>query len=524
MGGVIFLGENMATENGSNTEERMQARVHDLILNALGSRSELLKQFFDPRRNLNHECGYPDKVEPAEYQNLYERNGIAARVVQVFPKETWQVMPEVYEDEDPTVLTPFEEDWKETGEYLQQINDYKSSPSQTVAAEFPGSETIDYEGDCTVYLWEALKRIDVVSGIGRYGVLFMGLDDGLALDHPARFREGQKITYLRTFPETQAPFSKVDENVSSPRFGQPTEYTITLNDPRAGTSWTAAATTTKRVHWSRVIHVADNLLSSEVFGTPRMQEVLNRLLDLDKLYGGSAEMYWRGAFPGLSFETHPTLGADPDLGSPDEKLLTKRMIENYMNGLQRYLALVGMSAKSLAPQVVDPTPQIMVQIQAICIRLGIPMRIFMGSERGELASSQDDAAWNDRLKERQKYHVNPRIIYAFVRRLIQLGVLRKPKKWNIFWPDLTSQSAGEKSQVAFQRTQALVQYVKGEGWRIVPPVLFLTKLLGFEEAEAIAVIQKAKDEKLFDLTSVQTSGRQDDYTNLGAGTGAKITG
>src|SRR3990167_4660420 len=133
-------------------------------------------------------------------------------------------------------------------------------------------------------------------------------------------------------------------------------------------------------------------------------------------------MYWRGALNGLSFETHPQLGGDVD--TDDDAF--KDMIENYRSGLQRDIKTVGYTVKSLAPTVSDPTPFIDGQITAICIKLGMPQRIFMGSERGELASTQDDSSWNDRLKHRQEMYVTPCIIIPFIDRMIATGVLPKP--------------------------------------------------------------------------------------------------
>jgi hypothetical protein len=116
------------------------------------------------------------------------------------------------------------------------------------------------------------------------------------------------------------------------------------------------------------------------------------------------------------------LGGDVTIDSDD----VRDQIENYINSLQRYLALTGMSAHTLAPQVSDPSSQIDKHLEAICIQLGIPKRVFMGSERGELASSQDDASWNDRLKARQNGYITPRIIVPFIDRLISVGVLPEP--------------------------------------------------------------------------------------------------
>ncbi len=291
-----------------------------------------------------------------------------------------------------------------------------------------------------------------------------------------------------------AQITQFETNVNSPRFGHPTMYLLTFNDPREQHSGTGITTASVNVHWTRVIHVADishQASTSEVFAVPRQRPVLNRLLDLRKLYGGSAEMYWRGAFPGFSLETHPQLGGDVNV----DQASLRDMMENWANGLQRYLALMGMSAKSLAPQVVDPTQQIMVQIEAICIKLGVPKRVFMGSERGELASSQDDAAWNDRLRERQNSYITPRMIVPFVDRLIALGVLPEPADgYCIEWPDLSSQTETEKAQVAGAKVTALAGYISGGVEALLPPQDFLTRVMGFDEEEASAILENASAE------------------------------
>lgn len=232
----------------------------------------------------------------------------------------------------------------------------------------------------------------------------------------------KRLLFLRVFPEYLVQVVQYEADIRNPRYGQPLMYLIMLNDPRQPHTGVGLPMVQVRVHWSRVVHVADNLQSSEIFGTPRMQPVLNNLLALEKLYGGSAQMYWQGAFPGLSIETIPQLGGDVAV-NPAE---VSNVMTEYNARLRRYLLLIGMSAKSLAPQVVDPTPQINVQMEAICICLGCPMRVFKGAERGELASSQDDSDWNGRIAHRQNSYLTPRLIVPLIDRLISLGILPKP--------------------------------------------------------------------------------------------------
>jgi uncharacterized protein len=456
----------MATTNGS-------AR---LLLNQLLCRAQLARQWLDPCRDVNQECGYPTgPVTVDVYQDLYDREPIPRRVVGVLPAESWQVSPSVYEDEDAETVTPFEQAWDglgaslrgEAGWYLQE----QGSP-----------------------VWYYLQRADELCGIGQFGLVLLGLDDNQELARPATRRAGQRLLFLRVFGESVITIKAFEENLRDRRFGQPLIYTLKLIDPRQQQRVPGMSTTLQQtdvdVHWTRVVHLADNLGSSEIFGTPRMQPVLNRLFDLRKLYGGSAEMYWKGAFPGFALETQPSLGGDVDI---DKDELTQMMLD-YQNGLQRYFALKGLTANSLAPQVVDPTPQIATQLEAICIQLAIPLRIFKGSERGELASSQDAAAWNDRLRQRQDGYLTPRVIVPLVDRLIDLGVLPEPAEgYRVWWPDLDTQSDAEQAAVAVQRTQALAQYISGGVEALMPPLDYLTRELGYDEAEAAAILESAEE-------------------------------
>lgn len=466
----------------------------------LSQRAYALQQMLDPRRKLDDECGYPNtsSLTPRLYREMYDRDPIGARVCEVMPTESWAVEPDVYEDEDMDVETDFESAWKGVSDSLR------------------GESW--YEGEEGSPIWEMLLRVDILSGIGSYGVLLLGMDDGLDLSQPltkgvqptpaeddyivptdnAEDEEdpeeepveevkrepwvgSRKLLFLRAFDESLAEISSSDSDPASPRYGQPTSYMLTFADPADPHAGQGQSLVQANVHWTRVIHISDNLGGSDLYGVPRMRQVWNNLLNLQKLYGGSAEMYWRGAFPGLSLETVPQLGADVEIDS--EAL--KEQMEQYMNGLQRYFALAGMTAKSLSPQVVDPTPQIDAQIQAICIKLGIPQRVFMGSERGELASTQDSDAWDKRVQRRQKRYVTPRLIVPFIDRLIWAGVLPAPSEsYCIEWPDLSDADATQQATIALQKTQAMAAYVAGGVDVLIEPQNFLTKVIGFTEDEA----------------------------------------
>lgn len=632
-------------EGLTDNQRRIIHSMRDLVENAMFSRHRFAKTLMDPRRDIDKECGYPEtaRIDTAMYKEMYDRLSIAARVVEVFPKESWQKQPTVFEDEDAENITPFEQAWDELPKTLRGKSWYQ-----------------DEEGNP---IWEMLMRLDIAAGIGHFGIMIMGIDDGLELSEPVQGSEkwfdaptnyggiqgtdaqyydaatgspmdanlpldkkkaaadkgsvdsllkqpedkdteanpkkgsvdsllaGQKpkrdkeeitqnltradsnptergaepsdkgpkkpvdaskgssdappsgskppaggkggdsaaasppslddkdkvpvavdgrfktkgedppkevktkrrLLYLRVFDESLVQITQFDADPKSPRYGQPVMYQVTFNSPEDSTHGGIGITTnTKNVHWSRVIHVADTFHSfsaSEVFAVPRQRPVWNRLCDLVKLYGGSAEMYWRGAFPGLSFETHPQLGGEVSIDKAD----MKDQMEKYMNGLQRYLTSEGMAVKSIAPQVSDPTPQINTQVEAICIVIAVPMRILRGSERGELASGQDDGTWNGRVMTRQTFFNTPRIVIPFVDRCILMEVLPEPKGYSVEWPDLDALQPLEEAQWAFQMIQALAAYIQGGCDVIIPPLELLVHFFHLDEELAQELIEKAMD-------------------------------
>lgn len=516
--------ENSSTNgngNGATYDGRLSRQdiALNMLINEWNSRAQLRNRLTDPRRDISKECGHPDSPDIDLYQRLYDRFCIATRVVQVIPFESWQVQPTVYEDENVDNITEFEKRWDALGKSLQT-----------------GKKSW-YKSEYGSPIWEYIRRVDELSGIGHFGILLIGIDDGKPLNEPVEGVEANGVTslpintppgtdaqyfnttlnpplpddsvipmrgrgrprkkaernliYMRAFSERLVQITQYDSNQSSPRYREPIMYSITLNDPNLGQeSGVGMTTSTVNVHWTRVLHVADNIGSSEVFGVPRQQPVLDRLLDLQKVYGGSAEMYWLGAFFGLSIETHPSMGGDV----PIDKDAMRAMMENYMNGTQRFLALSGMGAKSLAPQVADPTNQINVQLEAICIQLGVPVRVFKGSERGQLASTQDASAWNDRLRARQNNYLTPKVIVPLVDRLIAMGVLPEPEDgYCVEWPALDSFTDNDKANIALTKTKAIAAYVTGGGPTVMAPMDFFTRILGFNESEASEIVELAKE-------------------------------
>ena len=449
--------------------QKILATLTRLISNAALPRARLARAMMDPRRDINDECGYPrtEDLTPEVYRDMYDREAVAARVVEVLPCECWQTQPSVYETEDASEATAFEEAWKTLGQSLRGSSWFQDETGSPI--------------------WEYLCQIDKRSGIGQFGVLLLGFDDGKSLNGPVDGindrgewvggKRKRKLLYLRAFDQSLVGITRSENDVNNPRYGQPVEYNIKLG----------VTGKTQTVHWSRVIHVADDL----VLGTPRMQPVYNHLYNLQKIYGSDAEAYWYNVVGDLFFQA-----ADPATAGELEvdQAELRAMMEKMKSGLQRWAYIRELTANRVVPTVVDPTSHVDVQITAICIKIAVPKRVFMGSERGELASSQDDSAWNDRLRDRQNGYITPRIIVPFIDRLIATGVLPEPKGFSVVWPDLDTLTEDEQATVAAKRTEAMAKYVQGNVEAIMLPLDFYTRILKLTQEEAEAVLEAVLEE------------------------------
>lgn len=429
------------------------------VLSALTMRAEIasrLGKSFSDKRDLYEALGYNKNPTFNDYMARYKRQDIASAIIDAPVGECWRRPPQVTESLEEE--TEFEKTW-------------------TALVEAKG-------------IYHFLPRVDRLASIGHYAVLLMGFDDGKELN--VEVKSAKKLLFLVPYSEQNATIATSVNDTKNERYGWPETYSISMKSPPGGDSGI-----TKQVHWSRVIHVAEGCLEDNVLGSPGLESVLNRLQDIELLLGGSAEMFWRGAFPGYGFNIAP----DATIGEQDLTNL-KDEIEDYMHGLKRYLRLRGVDVESLAQQVADPSNHVSVQIDAISCAKRIPKRILLGSERGELASSQDEKAWMDHIDERRRKHCEPMILRPLIDRLIKVGVLPPPKeKYTAIWPDLMIPSEKEKAEVGEIRSRTLGNFVNAIGAESVVPIsIFQKKMLGFsqEEITQMDLIREQEDENTED--------------------------
>ena len=427
-------------------------------MSTLLSRAQLaikLGQQYNDTRDLYQALGYKLSLDYTDYAAYYERNEMAKAVINRPIDATWRGNLDIIEAEEGED-TPLEKEYKELGRQLK--------------------------------IKQVFIRLDKLASLGNYGVLFLGFDD---VNDVSVFKQPipageHKLLYVKPYGQGLIEIQEYERNVKSPRYGLPIIYKLTMQLPGGNT------TKNILVHYSRIIHVAGELLISEYKGVPALQVIFNRLMDLEKLVGGSAEMFWRGARPGYQGKIDPdfrlTSGAEEDL---------KDQIDEYEHNLRRILINQGIDLQALVMQIADPTPHVDVQIQMISAVTGIPKRILTGSERGELASSEDKSNWLNLIQARREEYAELQIVRPFVDRCIEYGALPRPKEeggYSVIWEDLFAQSDKELAEIGRTRAEALRAYTSTPTAEdVVPPESFYRYFLGLDadQIEQIKLIREA---------------------------------
>jgi hypothetical protein len=383
---------------------------------------------FDGDRDYYETLGYERDPDAESYLRRYLRNDIARRIVDAPVTASWAERPRVVDDAE-----------------VGDEDDAETEFEQAVEHLFDEHRLLHY-----------LKRADKLTGIGEYGLLFLGLadDDGdTTLADPANESDYRPLTetmsdegpddlgYLATFSQARVvEINKVSDPLD-PRYGLPETYEVEFDDDERGS---------REVHYTRMIHIAEDLLENEIYGRPRLEPVLNRLDDLEKVLGGSAEMFWRGADRKLHLN-YTGEGRPSDMGDLGDEA------EEMNHGLRNVLKSRNTEINEIGGQAVDPTGIVEQELKHVAGTVGQPLRMLTGSERGELASTQDRATWYERIEERREQFCEPRMLRAFLDRLLSLGILPDPQgeTYSIEWPDLFSLNELEQAELRAKDAETL---------------------------------------------------------------------
>lgn len=392
--------------------------------------SHMFPQFFALSTKHDHfkDFGWPDTLDFSHFHRMYTRNSLAAAGVDKTIAKTWQEMPAIWETEKP-------KESKLESKIRQRFEDMR--------------------------LWQMAAETDRRSMVGRYAGLIIRYRDSKTFDQPVGSVPGGINGIAGVIPawESQLTVSQWDDNPESEGYGTPTMYQF---NETALDGASNGYVRQFKVHPDRVLLWSDD-------GTVNCRSALepgyNDLIDAEKIKGAGGEGFWkssRGAPIIEAGEGMTPQSVAEGMGVTQEDLheAINQQIDAFQTGFDKGLMLGGMTAKPL--QITLPIPEhfFAIVVNSFAASMQMPVKILLGSQTGERASTEDAREWSQTCNSRRLNRCVP-MIREMIRRFEAAGILPK-RDWHIGWGDLTEATAGEKLQTAKDMSEINAKAVAGD--------------------------------------------------------------
>lgn len=391
--------------------------VRLVVNNAQRSLQAMFPGYFFGAQKHNHaaDFGYPDQVTFPLAFDAYCRNPLARAAVNKTVGKTW---------EDQPYLQEFQRDGTEGGD--QGETKIEADIRQRFA---------------DLRVWQHLAECDRRGLVGAYSGLILRLADGRQFKEPVERVPGGLEGLVEVIPawEGQLTVSQWDTDERSKTYGQPLMFQFAESavgqqqQPRQF-----------EIHPDRlIIWSQDGTLN----GRSALEPGYNALLDMEKIRGGGGEGFWKNAKSGLSLEIDKDAKVEniaQAMGVQPHDVVDKidEQVEGFNKGFDKSLLLQGIKATPMQVNLPSPEHFFAVAAQSFAASFSIPMKVLIGSQTGERASTEDSEEW---AKVNMARRINQAIpsIMGFVNRLERFGIL-PAKDWFLSWTDLTESSMGEK--------------------------------------------------------------------------------
>jgi len=384
------------------------------------------------RTKLWDEFGYPSHLEFDLYYRAYERNAVAHAAVHKLLDSCWT--------DNPTVID---------GDESKEAN--KTTPWETQVTKLLKKH------------WPKIKDADRRNLIGRYSALLIQFRDGREWKEPVDRNAVKKLkdkSIVRLIPawESQIKPGNLDIDTMSETYGQPVKYLF--NEQPVGDDGTYGSVRSVEVHPERIIIIAEgsedeNMLS----GVPLLRAGYNKLLDLEKISGGSAEGFLKNASRqlGIAFDKDTSLielsnqAKEAGFNNIGEALNDKMSRMN--RGTDAALVMQAGTPSVLSVAAADPQPTWTVTANEFSASILCPFTIQFGQQTGRLASDEDKTDWAKRCNTRRWGHQTA-LVTTVIERLWTMGAIDPPSTGEITlaWSDLLAPS--EKDKIANMQAMA----------------------------------------------------------------------
>lgn len=450
----------------------------DLIVNALQEQTAGLRRHYatggagapgnTKRTKLWEEFGYPREVTFDHFYKAYDRNAVAFGAVHKLLEGCWMDMPFIVDGDESKAS-------KELTDWERRVNKLMRKH------------------------WAKVKDADRRNLVGHYSAIVLQLRDSRQFHEPVDIRAlaSQKDGGLvRMIPVWESQIQPLDfeNDQSSENYGFPTKYSFTERPLDGQVHGPARAVT---IHPDRVIILCEGSEDESILsGTPLLKAGYNKLLDLEKISGGSAEGFLKNASRQLainmtsetnlqSIAAQATAAGYKDLGDA----LNQKM-QKLNRGVDDALVTQAAEASVLSVAAADPAPSWQVAANEFAASIMCPFTILYGQQTGRLASDEDKEDWGKRLNGRRQGFL-AKIIEQLVMRLASFGIIDQPTKGEVFidWTDLLAPGYKDKIANAKELTTIAKDSQAAFGTSAIEP----NEIRGAMDLEPIAGLDNANE-------------------------------
>ena len=400
------------------------------------------------------EYGFPEQVTYENLYALYRRGGISHGAVEKLVGKCWQTNPEIIEGDD---------------------------------ADESKDETIWEKNTKKVFtkrLWRAFAEADRRRLVGRYAGILLHINDSRAWDQPVvRGKSLKKVTIAWAGSLT---VSEWVTDQKSADYGQPKQWKYVESLPNGGANQ-------RFVHPDRVFILGD--YSNDAIGF--LEPGYNACVSLEKVEGGSGESFLKNAARQLNvnFEKEIDFSNLASLyGVSIDELQDKfNEVAGEMNrGNDVLMTTQGATVAPLVTAVADPSATYNVNLQTFAASVDIPVKVLVGMQTGERASTEDQKYFNARCQSRRgdlSFEIED-----FSDKLIDLNIIDAVSEKTVIWDDLNEQTGTEK--LANAKTMAEINKTfQGSGENPAFSREEIRTAAGYENVDEFPLGEEDGDEK-----------------------------
>lgn len=408
------------------SEITVNEQTLELVINALSRRLDSSYGNLSSGQDQKHQLlycdyGYPENITFEMCYQMYKRNGYATAGINHAVETCFQDYPQLLESEKTHDLTQTE---------------------QVIAEQLT-----------RLKFWAILAEADKYSRVGEYAGVIFRFRDGKTFDKPVDGVNNGLEGVAEMVPAWQGQLTplEIDMNETSETYGQVTMYVFDESGLSALGSVNGGTKKARKfnVHPSRV-HIWS--ANQTVYGNRMVLEPgFNDLLTIQKVIGGGGEGFWKNA------KAAPIMNVDKDtkaeklaqmLNVPVTDIADKvdEIVRDFNTGLDATMMFQGIDVKAQAISMLSPEKFVLVAAQSFAASINEPLKLLVGNQNGERASTEDNKQWNKTCNSRRTNYCKPNIM-GIIEKFVAYNILPK-KSYYLLWSDLTESTTDEKIGIA----------------------------------------------------------------------------